>query len=189
MDDAIDPSRLAELWFAATDDAAPEGNGSAGAGAVTLLVARRPQVLSCGELSALSGTADLGIVCQELWQGLRAGKVALSAAAPRSAPAAGERPEASALARWQAERGPELTSLRHDAVRLDDPFGRVLVRLCDGGRDRPALVDALVGAVGREVTFTVGGATVTDGEAIRDQIAGGLEQNLALLAGLGLLVR
>ncbi len=65
----------------------------------------------------------------------------------------------------------------------------MLVRLCDGGRDRAALVDGLVAAVGREVAFTAGGAAVTDGEAIRDQIAGGLEHNLALLAGLGLLLR
>ena len=42
----------------------------------------------------------------------------------RHATAAGERPEASPVARWQAARGPELTNLRHDPVRLDDPLGR-----------------------------------------------------------------
>jgi hypothetical protein len=189
LDDTVDPSRLARLWFAATDDAAPEGNGSAGPGALALLLARRPQALSCPELLALLGTDDAAAVCRELWLGVRAGKVALSAAAPRAARAARERPEASALARWQAARGPELTSLRHDAVRLDDPFGRMLVRLCDGGRDRAALVDGLVAAVGRELSLTAGGAPVTDGEALRDQIAAGLEHNLALLAGLGLLLR
>ena len=113
----------------------------------------------------------------------------LRAAAPRAASAAGLRPEASALARWQAARGPELTSLRHDAVRLDDPFGRFLVGLCDGTRERPALVDGLVAAVGRELTLTSGGTAVADGELLRPQIAAGLEHNLALLARLGLLVR
>jgi len=189
LDDAIDPSRLVRLWFAASDEAELDGNGSAGPGAVALLVARRPQSLSCTELRQLLGTDDVDALCRELWHGVRAGKLRLSAAPARAARAAGERPEASALARWQAARGPELTSLRHDAVRLDDPFGRMLVRLCDGGRDRAALVDGLVAAVGREVAITAGGAPVTDGEALRGQIAGGLEHNLALLAGLGLLLR
>ena len=189
VDDAIEPGRLASLWFCATDDAEPGGNGAAGPGALALLLARRPQALSCGELRALLATDDVDGLCRELWHGVRHGYVALRAAPSRAAAAAGERPEASALARWQAARGPELTSLRHDAVRLDDPFGRHLVGLCDGARDRPALLDGLVAAVGREVTITTGGAPVTDGELLRPQIAAGLEHNLALLARLGLLVR
>ena len=189
VDDAIEPARLAALWFAASDDAEPGGNGSAGPGATALLVARRPQALSCAELRELVPTDDVEGLCRELWHGVRQGHVELRAAAPRAASAAGLRPEASALARWQAARGPELTSLRHDAVRLDDPFGRFLVGLCDGTRERPALVDGLVAAVGRELTLTSGGTAVADGELLRPQIAAGLEHNLALLARLGLLVR
>ena len=188
MDDAIAPGRLASLWVAATGDAEPGGNGSAGAGAMAVLLARRPQALSCGELRELLATDDVAALCRELWDGVRQGHVELRAAPPRAADTAGRRPEASALARWQAARGPELTSLRHDAVRLDDPFGRFLVGLCDGTRERPALVDGLVGAVGREVTLTSGGTAVADGELPRPQIAAGQEHNLALLAQLGLLV-
>jgi hypothetical protein len=146
-------------------------------------------VRSRPELRALLATDAVDGLCRELWDGVRHGPVGLRAAPSRAAAPAGERPEASALARWQAARGPELTSLRHDPVRLDDPFGRRLVALCDGARDRAALLDGLVAAVGREVTVTSAGAPVTDGERLRPQIAAGLEHNLALLAGLGLLAR
>lgn len=105
----------------------------------------------------------------------------------RAAATAGRLPRTSPLIRWQAARGPELTSLRHDAVRLEDPFGRLLVRRCDGTRDRAALVDALVAAVGVELTLTSGGEPVADGEALRPGIAAGLEENLAALAAMGLL--
>jgi len=72
-------------------------------------------------------------------------------------------------------------------VRLDDPLGRALVRLCDGTRDRTALVDALVASVGTELLLTMEGEPVTDGERVRGQLAGGLEQNLAILARLAML--
>ena len=84
-------------------------------------------------------------------------------------------------------RGPELTSLRHEPVRLDDPLGRLLIRLCDGTRDRAALVDALVAAVGTELILTIEGEPVTDGERVRRQLAAGLERNLQILARLGML--
>jgi hypothetical protein len=100
---------------------------------------------------------------------------------------AGERPEASAVARWQAARGPEITNLRHDPVRLDDLLGRMLVRLCDGTRDRAGLVDALVAAVGTELPLTISGVPLTDGETVRTQLADGLEANLEILARLALL--
>ena len=72
-------------------------------------------------------------------------------------------------------------------MRLDDPLGRVLIRLCDGTRDRRALVDALVAAVGSELLLTIEGAPVTDGETVRGQIAAGLERNLEILARLAML--
>jgi hypothetical protein len=115
--------------------------------------------------------------------------VELSSAPARHVTAAGERPEASPVARWQAARGPELTNLRHDPVRLDDPLGRALIRLCDGTRDRAGLVDALVRAVGSELALTVDGVPLTDGEAVRAQLADGLEHNLEILARLAMLVR
>lgn len=54
----------------------------------------------------------------------------------------GPQPTASAVARWLAERGPEVTNLRHEPVRLH-PFIHHLVRLLDGHTDRPALLQKL----------------------------------------------
>jgi SAM-dependent methyltransferase len=55
------------------------------------------------------------------------------------APRATDRPEASALARLEAEDGELVTTLAHRRVRLEDPALRCLLRLCDGTRDAEAL--------------------------------------------------
>ena len=209
VDDAIDPERLARLWFRATESAGigtaadeeggepaaarrrspdgssgPRGNGSSGSGAVARLALARPRSLAFGELL---GDADPGALAAELWRAFRAGEVELASAPDRHVDAPGERPEASPVARWQAARGPELTSLTHEPVRLDDPLGRLLVRLCDGTRDRAALADALVAAVGGELQLTIDGEPVTDGERVRGQLEAGLERNLQILARLAML--
>jgi SAM-dependent methyltransferase len=192
LDDAIDPARLERLWFRATEAAGvgaaeTAGNGSSGPAAVARLALARPRSVGFPELREALGGPDRGALAAELWRAFRAGEVELAAAPDRHATAAGERPEASPIARWQAARGPELTSLSHEPVRLDDPLGRLLVRLCDGTRDRRALVDALVASVGRELKLTIEGEPVADGERVRGQLAGGLEQNLAILARLAML--
>jgi hypothetical protein len=206
-DDVIDPARLRRLWFRATEAAgigtaagmdAPDepvsaasggssSNGSSGPAAGTRLALAAPRSLSFDELHSLLGGPDRGALADELWRAFRAGEVELSAAADRHVTLAGERPEASPVARWQAARGPELTSLAHDPVRLDDPLGRLLVRLCDGTRDRAALVDALVAAVGSELQLTIDGNPVTDGESVRGQLAAGLDRNLEILAKMAML--
>ena len=94
-----------------------------------------------------------------------AGLIELHAHAPRFAETAGERPEASALARLQARENPWVTTICHGRVRLDDEVGRRLVELLDGTRDRAAL--------GRELGAVAPGA---------------LEQSLERLAKLPLLV-
>jgi hypothetical protein len=202
MDDAIDPARLARLWLTATGDGpAPDGSteraasgdepalpdGSTEPAAVAQLALVRPRSVSFGELRASLGGVDAGALAATLWQAFRAGEVELSAAPPRHVTEPGERPEASPVARWQAAHGPELTNLRHDPVRLDDPLGRLLIRLCDGTRERAALVDGLVAAVGTELSITVDGVPLTDGAAVRDRLERRLERNLEVLAGLGML--
>ncbi len=123
----------------------------------------------------------------ELVRALRRGEAVLPELPSHHVTAPGERPEASPLTRAMAREGADLVSLEHEYVRLDDPFGRYLLNLLDGTRDRAALVDALVAAVGRDLGMTAGERPITDGERLRPQIAGGLEQNLQTLAGLGLL--
>jgi hypothetical protein len=51
-----------------------------------------------------------------------------------------ERPCVTQLARFQAKEGARVTSLRHQAVDLDDPQARLLIPLLDGSRDRGALL-------------------------------------------------
>jgi hypothetical protein len=50
-----------------------------------------------------------------------------------------ERPEAPALARAQARTASEVTSLRHEQVKLEQPHAAKLLALMDGSGDRPAL--------------------------------------------------
>ena len=123
----------------------------------------------------------------ELVRAIRRGEAVLPEEPRRHADAPGARPEASPLARAMARDGADLVNLRHEHVRFDDPLGRLLVRLLDGTRERPALVDAVVAAVGGELRLTRDGEPVTDGELLRPQIAEGLEHNLHVIAGLGLL--
>jgi methyltransferase-like protein len=51
-----------------------------------------------------------------------------------------ERPCVSQLARFQAKEGSRVTSLRHQAIDLDDDQARRLLPLLDGTRDRSALL-------------------------------------------------
>ena len=200
LDDAIAPARLARLWFRASAAAGIEtepggeserddsgGNGSSGPSAVERLALAHPRAFGFDDLHETLGEPDPAALAAQLWEAFRAGDVELSAAPDRHVAVAGERPETSLVARWQAARGPELTSLRHEPVRLEDPLGRLLIRLCDGTRDRPALVDAVIAQVGEGLRLTLEGNPVTDGEMVRGQIAGGLEANLEILAGLGML--
>jgi hypothetical protein len=89
--------------------------------------------------------------------------------------------------RLLAEEGRMLVSLRHELVNMDDPFGRFILRLLDGTRDREGLLDSLVAGIGSAIEMTPGGEPVVDGERLRSQIAAGLEHNLRSLASLGLL--
>jgi hypothetical protein len=50
-----------------------------------------------------------------------------------------ERPVASRLARWQAQRGAEITSLAYTTVMMEEPAARLLITLLDGTRDRAAV--------------------------------------------------
>jgi hypothetical protein len=66
----------------------------------------------------------------------------------------GERPEASPLARAQAEFQPWATSLRHDLVPLSDQQ-RLLVRHLDGTRCRSDLLDLLTNSSGSAASRSV----------------------------------
>ncbi|MFO1304932.1 MAG: PqqD family peptide modification chaperone [Burkholderiales bacterium] len=82
-------------------------------------------------------------VAQLLAEACYAGSVELYTEPPPLAHAPQERPRASAIVRWQAGRQPNLTNLRHEPLRIDDPHALALLALMDGTRTRDALASAL----------------------------------------------
>jgi SAM-dependent methyltransferase/methyltransferase-like protein len=113
------------------------------------------------------------------------GVVDLNLDPPRAAARAGRRPRALALARAQASRGAQLTSVLGHTVEVADPFSRFLLRLLDGSRDRAAIGAALIEAVERE-QFALP-QPLCEPEDWRAAARDGLDENLASLARLGLL--
>ena len=104
---------------------------------------------------------------------------------PPIARVAGERPVASPLARWQAQHGDVVSSRFHQAVKVEDEVGRSLLIWLDGTMDRPALAEKI-----RALFQARDSQAFPDAEdpAMIQKIRQELEQNLAKLAGLGLLV-
>jgi methyltransferase-like protein/predicted O-methyltransferase YrrM len=100
-----------------------------------------------------------------------------------------ERPVASAVARFQAQRYPQVTNLRHERASLD-AFNRCLLPYLDGSRDHAALADALLAgplADGRLVVRQDDEATPSAGE-VRHILVEQLERRLHQLARSALLI-
>lgn len=95
----------------------------------------------------------------------------------------GPRPRSNPLARVQVERGAEiLTSLRQDNVRLGRG-PRTLLRLCDGTRDRAALLEDGLAAMARgEFQLREGEVPITEPQRLRQVFDGVLDQVLDELA-------
>jgi methyltransferase-like protein/ubiquinone/menaquinone biosynthesis C-methylase UbiE len=102
-----------------------------------------PGALTLDELAARVPGSNEDFLRRLTWAAACAGAVQLHVHVPRLATAPGERPVASAVARAQLEHGESVTSLRHDAVKLDDELVRRLLPLLDGTRALPALAAAL----------------------------------------------
>jgi predicted methyltransferase family protein/methyltransferase family protein/protein-lysine methyltransferase-like protein len=90
-----------------------------------------------------SSPEDRAALCDALLRSYAANLVQLHAHPPALAATPGEMPEASPLARHQAQAGDMVTNLRHVSVRVEDHLGRELVTLLDGTRDRAALAAEL----------------------------------------------
>ena len=135
---------------------------------VRVLARHFPEALAVGDLRRTLG-ASAGEVERALWAAVDADYVALHVEAPDYAETCGPRPRASALARLQARDAIDVTSLRHENVRMEEPAARQLLMLLDGTRDRAALLAELAG----------------DGGAALEPDA--LDAGLADLGALGLL--
>jgi len=150
------PPRLAGLRVSASMPlmrAAAEGKlpSAPGADAATLralldaLVAAAPAAVAVADVLARvppppPPARPVPAVLLDAWL---SGFAQLHAAGPGAAARAGERPRGALVARWQAPRREAVTNLRHETIRLVDPFARTLLPLCDGTRDRAGLAAAL----------------------------------------------
>jgi methyltransferase-like protein len=135
----------------------------------------------------LTAEQDRELVGAEMLKCFAATIVELRAAPSRFATNISARPRANSLARLEAAKGPRVTSLRHEAVPLDEFAGELLKHL-DGQHDRLALLDILAKLVSDGVLkVEKDGQTVTDAAAIRGVLKQVLKDNLAMLARAALL--
>jgi SAM-dependent methyltransferase len=131
------PENAARLHWAARPNAEPLEVGLV-AEAFAELDRLRPRAVAFETLHALVD-ADAVALGAALLDGFRRERLMPHAGPLSAAVEPGERPEISPLARWQAGRGAELTSLAYQSVRMEEPAARVLIELLDGTRDRDAI--------------------------------------------------
>jgi SAM-dependent methyltransferase/methyltransferase-like protein len=125
-------------------------------GALLVLGERWPQSLAFAELlgaahnrvhkMAASGasTQDRQTLANDLLSGYANGLVELHAAGSPFQARAGERPAVSALARWQAQAGRPITTLRHEVLHPTTAI-RSLLPLLDGRRDHAMILSSTIG--------------------------------------------
>jgi SAM-dependent methyltransferase len=135
-----------------------------------------PQTIQFSELVAIAG-GDAAPLAEILFHGYRTGLLELHSAPAHFSTILGDHPLASPLARWQAQRGALVTSLRHTTVELEDTVDRYLLLSLDGSRDRAALIGGL-----REFLHS-------RGEPPESLTPEALEARLERFAKQGLLVR
>jgi SAM-dependent methyltransferase len=111
----------------------------------------RPLAVGFEQLHATLG-GDRAELSAALLAGFRGARLIPHAGPLRTASEPGERPSISPLARWQAARGAEMTSLAYTTVRMEEPAARALITLLDGTRDRDAIRAELRSRVGLELS-------------------------------------
>lgn len=135
---------------------------------------------------------ETGVLAEILWGTYTAGVIELHVYTPRCAEEVSERPVASPLARLQVQSAngeAVVATLRHVSVNVEDMIGQQLLLLLDGTRDRAALLDELAAFVKSSVAAKQQrGEAVVDLQKALDELSNELDQNLAKLARLGLLI-
>ena len=121
--DELVPDTLRTLLFTARapDEDLPEGLRRR---AQILLSDARPRALPFEELRARLGEdVEPEALLEAIMDAMREFGIGPRVDPPARGLVAGERPRASALARWQIARQPEVTTLLHAVVRIDDEAG------------------------------------------------------------------
>jgi SAM-dependent methyltransferase len=152
---AVDPypsaERAARLFWAVRPNAEPLEVGLV-ADAFAVLDRARPRVVGFEELRDVLGVDPL-VLGEALIDGFRRERLMPHAGPLRVAEAPGSHPRASSLARWQAARSADLTSLAYTTVHMEEPAARLLITLLDGTRDREAIVRELESRVGVQLSL------------------------------------
>jgi methyltransferase-like protein len=131
---------------------------------------------------------DIAKLCDVLLAGYGSEVVELHSHQLRAVSVAGERPKVNPLARLQARRGHLLTTLRHTMIEVKDDLARLLITLLDGTKDRDTLVAALITAMrSGQVAGDPGGGAQVANQSFEISLET-LEEKLAELASLCLLI-
>lgn len=139
-----------------------------------LLTAIRDEALD-KPVGGLSLDVDLGQLAQWTLDWYSTGAVELRTWAPDFANQATTRPQASPLARYEASRGWDVSSLMHRRVPIADPLARRILQLLDGRHDREQIVQALLpGVFSAEVSQGQGKQLIGE----RSDIAAALRKQL-----------
>jgi methyltransferase-like protein/trans-aconitate methyltransferase len=163
VDTSVDPGRLRGLQIAGAVRAEPasgdaetavfRGHGNQEistrnpslAAALNVLAEAWPGWIPFPELATAAGVAadaTAGLAAQLSRLYVSGGPIELHAIAPAFVREVSERPNASPLARRQAEQGATVTNLRHERVQLGD-LERFTIPLLDGSLDRGAVAARL----------------------------------------------
>ncbi len=152
--------------------------------AVALLHARRvltlDRVLSADEQRALR---------EDVLRLVGLGHLSLCLSQPAMVTEAGARPRVSTLTRYEAKRGPCLSSIFHEPIFLDEA-SRYLVGLMDGSLDREELVAALLATLEEhDIQLRDDAGQPLSGDGAVRAMAIFLQRNLEVLGAHGLLER
>jgi methyltransferase-like protein len=118
---------------------------------------------------------DLRQLAQRVLDWYATGVVELSTWAPAFNSQITARPVASELARYEASRGWDVSSLMHRRIQLADPLARQVLQLLDGRHDREQLVEELLSS---EQSTEIGSRRNQGRTAAQSEIAAALRRKV-----------
>lgn len=139
--------------------------------------------------SAAALTRDAQQLGDLLLKGYALNLVELHAYTPHFTLEISESPVVSALARFQAQDGQQVTNQRHEIITLEDEVSHYLLPYLDGKHNRVTLLEVLAGLVAEGVLVVQSnGQSLKDAGRLRDTLAQVLDRSLHKLARDALLV-
>ena len=125
-------------------------------------------------------------ICQVLLQGYFKKMVDFTITNYALAPSGSEKPVALPLSRWQAAEGHRLSTTSLNMLKADQ-FVAKLVTLCDGSRDRAAIISGLIDAVEKkEFVLNENNQPISDSARLKVVVEGLYDGAVQNLANLGL---